>query len=70
MHKPMRPDRVHFVVIVVHFLNGRPTGCGRRLRRWCRRRGRRRVRLGRGPGQKVGPAIRNEVGGRYAVDVR
>lgn len=73
----MRPNRVHFVLVVVHFLDGRPTGSERRRRRWRRRRrgGRRRrrggrIRLGRGPGQKVGPAVRYEVGGRYAVEVR
>lgn len=71
----MRPDRIHFVVVIIHFLDGWPTGGEhrRRLRRrgggGGRRRGR-RVRLGRGPGQKVGPAVRYEVGGRYAVDVR
>lgn len=59
--RSMRPDRIHFVVVVVHFLSGR--------RRRCRRRRRRRVRLGRRPGQKVWPAVRNEVGGRHAVDV-
>lgn len=74
--RSIRPNRVHFVLAVVHFLDGRPTGSERRRRRRrgsrSRRRRRRggRIRLGRGPGQKVGPAVRYEVGGRYAVEVR
>lgn len=71
---PVRPDRVHPVVVVVHVhAGGRRRRCrdgggrGRGGRR--RERGRGRVRLRGRPGQEVRPAVRYEIRGRYSVDV-